>query len=136
MSHNAYQNFQPDRQQQNDAQRSAAMVMAGLATGQPVDESAFFADNAQSSNDLNNNITRNDQMGQPMTSPNGMANELTYLFEAAGALNNNGSSGTWSNNAFGGPDMGSSGGGQMQQGQQGGWPQDNEEIGRILRELY
>lgn len=59
-----YQAFHPDQQQQNEAQRSAAMVMAGLATGQPLDETAFFAENAQSSNDLNSNITRNDHSGK------------------------------------------------------------------------
>lgn len=65
-----------------------------------------------------------------------MANELSYLFEAAGSLNGNGQASSGWANAFGG-DMGQGNGGQMQQGQQGGgWPQDNEEVGRILRELY
>lgn len=128
-----YEQFQPNQQQQNDAQRSAAMVMAGLATGQPLDESAFFAENAQTSTDLNSNITRNNQAGQPVTSPNGMANELTYLFEAAGALNSNGQSG-WAN-AFGG-DMNSTSNAQMHNQQSSSWPQDNEEAGRIFRELY
>ena len=126
-----YLQFQPDQQQQNDAQRSAAMVMAGLATGQPLDESAFFAQNAQSSSGLNADITRNDQPGQPVTSPNGMANELTYLFEAAGALNNNGHS-SWAN-AFGG-ELNSGNNGQMQHQQS--WPHENEEAGKIFRDLY
>lgn len=139
-SNGLYQQFQPDQQQQNEAQRSAAMVMAGLATGQPVDESAFFADNAQATADLDNNITRSDQSGQLVTSPNGMANELTYLFEAAGALNGNGTNNQWPN-AFAGQDMQQARQNAMQAQSagisgDGGWGQDNEELGRILRELY
>lgn len=128
-------------QPQNDAQRSAAMAMAGLATGHPVDETAFFENHAQGTTDLNSNITRNDQSGQPLTSPNGMANELTNLFEAAGVLGASGTGGAWPN-TFG--DLGQSNNGGQGQGQHGAlltndgraWTNDNEELGRILRELY
>lgn len=131
-SSNMMQQYQPNRQEQENAQRSAAMVMAGLATGQPVDDSAFFADNAEASTALNSNITRNNQAGQLVTSPNGMADELTCLFEAAGALNHGGQS--WSN-SFSSADMNSSGGGTMQ-GQYGQWSPENEEAGRVFRGLY
>ena len=63
--------------QMHDAHSSAAMAMAGLA-GHPIDESVFFAAH-QGAN------SGKVDMSQPIhTSPNGMANELTNMFEAAG----------------------------------------------------
>jgi hypothetical protein len=55
-----------------DPHSTAAVAMVGLA-GNPVDELALFAQNA--------NVGLND-------SPNGMANDLTSLFEAAGNYGN------------------------------------------------
>lgn len=61
------------QQAQHDAHSSAAMAMAGLA-GHPIDEAAFFA--THQAGHVPTNST--------MLSPNGMANDLTSLFEAAG----------------------------------------------------
>lgn len=61
----------------HDAHSSAAMAMAGLA-GHPVDESVFFAAHQ------GGNIGKGDVSQKIYTSPNGMANELTTMFEAAG----------------------------------------------------
>jgi hypothetical protein len=56
-----------------DAHSTAAVAMAGLA-GHPVDEIAIFS---------------NGRNGHPLgNSPNGMANDLTNLFEAAGGFTN------------------------------------------------
>lgn len=56
-----------------DAHSTAAVAMAGLA-GHPVDEMAIFS---------------NGRNGHPLgNSPNGMANDLTNLFEAAGGFTN------------------------------------------------
>jgi len=56
-----------------DAHSTAAVAMAGLA-GHPVDEMAIFS---------------NGRNGHPLgNSPNGMANDLTDLFEAAGGFTN------------------------------------------------
>ncbi|KAB8338770.1 hypothetical protein FH972_021715 [Carpinus fangiana] len=61
------------QQAQQDAHSSAAMAMAGLA-GHPIDEAAFFATHQGGQMPSSN----------ALLSPNGMANDLTSLFEAAG----------------------------------------------------
>ena len=55
-----------------DAHSTAAVAMAGLA-GHPVDEMTLFMNNGT---------------GHVINSPNGMANDLTNLFEAAGGFTN------------------------------------------------
>ncbi|KAF2842321.1 fungal-specific transcription factor-like protein [Patellaria atrata CBS 101060] len=73
---------QPGQQQQSihhdpsDPHSSAAVAMAGLA-GHQVDEAAIFGNGAGGGTPV---------PGQYQASPNGMANELTSMFEAVGAF--------------------------------------------------
>jgi hypothetical protein len=90
-----------------DAHSSAAVAMAGLA-GHNVDEMALFS---------------NSQSGTALDTPNGMASELTTLFEAAGGAYNLNGHGKFDEvtqnaeymNAFG---------------------QENDELGRIIQKLF
>lgn len=73
------------QQVQHDAHSSAAVAMAGLAAGHPIDESVFYSNPGFGS--AGGMVGRgNDALG--LRSPNGMANELTALFEAAGGYGN------------------------------------------------
>ncbi|KAL9053448.1 MAG: hypothetical protein Q9162_004751 [Coniocarpon cinnabarinum] len=72
--------------QDHQAASSAAMAMAGLRAGRPMDETDLYA--AASHTPSRNNRAlgyeaRNDSLYP--TSPNGMANDLLSLFEAAGS---------------------------------------------------
>lgn len=90
-----------------DAHSSAAVAMAGLA-GHRVDEMAIFS-NGQGAN---------------IDTPHGMASDLSSLFDAAGNFSVAG-------NGFG------MGGGELSGGEFGGaFEQGNDELARILRELF
>jgi hypothetical protein len=91
-----------------DPHSTAAVAMVGLA-GNPVDELALFAQNG--------NVSLND-------SPNGMANDLTNLFEAAGNYGNG-----IIGNGYGGEVGGNGEGLASAAGQQ-------DELSRILRDLF
>jgi hypothetical protein len=93
-----------------DPHSSAAVAMVGLA-GNPIDELALFAQNG--------GVGLND-------SPNGMANDLTSLFEAAGSYGNG-----IMGNGFG--DVG--GGGGSGEGLASAFGQQDE-LSRILRDLF
>ena len=76
-------------QSQNDAASSAAMAMAGLRAGRPVPESDFFSSQqalSPGTSRISDLESRNNE--DIATSPNGMANDLMSLFEAAGAFAN------------------------------------------------
>lgn len=92
-----------------DAHSTAAVAMVGLA-GNPVDEMALFGNGG-------GNMGMND-------SPNGMANDLTSLFEAAG-----GYSGMMNNGGYGGEVANGGEGLASVFGQQ-------DELSRILRDLF
>ncbi|KAL2354080.1 fungal-specific transcription factor-like protein [Cryomyces antarcticus] len=105
----------------NDAHSTAAVAMAGLA-GHSVDELALFSNNGAH------------HLG---TSPNGMANDLTSLFEAAGGYGNLLSNGTPTapqlidyGLAEGGVGRGQNGG--VLGGASGG----EDELSRIMRDLF
>jgi hypothetical protein len=90
-----------------DAHSSAAVAMAGLA-GHRVDEMAIFS-NGQGAN---------------IDTPHGMASDLSSLFDAAGNFSVAG-------NGFG------MGGGELSGGEFGGaFEQGNDELARILRDLF
>jgi hypothetical protein len=96
-----------------DPHNTAAVAMVGLA-GNPVDELALFGGSGQ-----------NGSLGGVNDSPNGMANDLTSLFEAAGNYGNGGMVG---NGGYG--DVGNGGEGLVSAfGQQ-------DELSRILRDLF
>jgi hypothetical protein len=92
-----------------DAHSSAAVAMAGLA-GHPVDEMALYS---------------NGRNGPNLDTPHGMALDLTTLFEAAG--------GTFQLNGFG---MGTSG--EITNGEFAApaYGQENDELARILKDLF
>lgn len=90
-----------------DAHSSAAVAMAGLA-GHPVDELALFSNSRNAHN---------------MDTPNGMALDLTTLFEAAG--------GAFNLNGFGLSSTDVSNGEYAT-----AFGQENDELARILRDLF
>ncbi|KAF2832950.1 hypothetical protein CC86DRAFT_364946 [Ophiobolus disseminans] len=91
----------------SDAHSSAAVAMAGLA-GHQVDELALFS---------------NGRNGSNLDTPHGMASDLTTLFEAAG--------GTFNLNGFGGSSS------DLPNGEFGGaFGQENDELARIMRDLF
>ena len=93
----------------HDAHSSAAVAMAGLA-GHSIDELALFS---------------NSRNGNTLDTPHGMASDLTTLFEAAGGIFNL--------NGFGG----SSGEISSANGEfVNGFGQENDELARIMRELF
>jgi hypothetical protein len=89
----------------HDAHSSAAVAMAGLA-GHPMDELSLF-------NGRNGGLD----------TPNGMASDLTALFEAAGGIFNL--------NGFGGPSNGISNDEFVN-----GFGQENDGLARIMRDLF
>ncbi|KAF1956396.1 hypothetical protein CC80DRAFT_525837 [Byssothecium circinans] len=100
---------------EQDAHSSAAVAMAGLA-GHPVDELVMFSN------------------GGHVDTPHGMAADLNTLFEAAGGFNSMmGINGFPMSSA---PD----GGGGLGNGGEfvtaGGFGQENDELARIMRELF
>lgn len=117
-------------QNQNDAASSAAMAMAGLRAGRPVDETDFFGTQG------NTKPPGADGRGENISSPNGMANDLLSLFEAAGAFANGGAP---SNSTFGSENraqvanMGQQNAGGSGVGMAGGHEDD---FGRIMRDLF
>ncbi|KAI9713879.1 MAG: hypothetical protein M1820_000609 [Bogoriella megaspora] len=96
-----------------DAHSTAAVAMAGLA-GHPVDEMAIYAANG------GNNL---------VNSPNGMANDLTNLFEAAGGYANL--------MASAGPPTSLNGYAPSQNGENGVTAFGNDdELSRIMKDLF
>ncbi|KAL7772009.1 hypothetical protein CFE70_001962 [Pyrenophora teres f. teres 0-1] len=94
----------------NDAHSSAAVAMAGLA-GHSMDELALYSSGRNAGG---------------LDTPNGMACDLTTLFEAAGGIFNM--------NGFGGPSSSelSNANGEFVNG----FRQENDELAQILRELF
>ena len=135
--HRSSQSFNDSVHNHHDAASSAAMAMAGLRAGRPVDENDFFAVTPSNpvpsaSNRYGNGENRIDNVNP--TSPNGMADDLMSLFEAAGAFAGppaNGSAYSTDNRAQvaamsatpGGTGMGMAGG-------------HEDDFGRIMRELF
>ncbi|KAK8166965.1 hypothetical protein IWX90DRAFT_466259 [Phyllosticta citrichinensis] len=108
----------------SDAHSSAAVAMAGLA-GHPVDESFFLG---------NQNRPHGTSMTTTGESPNVMANDLTSLFEAAGGFA--ASTGFAPQNGYLISASGGEGGPQAIAGIAGGAFGQDEELARILRDLF
>ena len=119
-----------------DAASSAAVAMAGLRAGRPVDEADFFSMQPSTSGNMQYGIMDSRNGSGQGTSPNGMANDLMSLFEAAGAFANNGSSSnstSYTGESGGSVSaMGATPGGAAI-GMAGGHEDD---FGRILRDLF
>ena len=131
-SRGAQQVYDP-MQTQHDAASSAAMAMAGLRAGRPVDESDFFGVPGSNKSPSVDNRSR----AESGTSPNGMANDLLSLFEAAGAFANGNAPGSAN---FGNENQAAVANIGLQQtgaangvGMAGGHEDD---FGRIMRDLF
>ncbi|KAK7554926.1 fungal-specific transcription factor domain-containing protein [Phyllosticta citricarpa] len=141
---------QPAAVDTSDAHSSAAVAMAGLA-GHPVDESFFLGNQNRSSSATNGQqqglgqeaagpVSRGGQGGPNGTmsttgeSPNVMANDLTSLFEAAGGFA--ASTGFAPQNGYLISASGGEGGPQAIAGIAGGAFGQDEELARILRDLF
>lgn len=123
----------------DDPSRSAAVAMAGLA-GHNMDEMALYRTNSGPHGLQHQwSIASN---GGSSTSPENMANDLTTLFEAAGAFGQNGAGGAGAANGFVGINGTSSANGPYNIGTPGMGEGDimgfgnEEELNRIMRDLF
>ncbi|KAF2089117.1 hypothetical protein K490DRAFT_72736 [Saccharata proteae CBS 121410] len=126
----------------SDPHSSAAVAMAGLA-GHPVDEMLLFGSNGNGNRNGGHRGSQSNHTGSSLArgygqnnSPNGMANDLTSLFEAAGAY-----AAATTSSASGFPTQSSyyitSNGGNTQVAHTAaGANGTDDELARILRDLF